>query len=174
MLIKRSILLWRKPWLMDLSKRISSWQILQKLYLILRTLIFTQILKYVSRSDRALAFGIDFDHSCLYKSLKVTDASMLIQVFFFHHIFKPWETVNLYSQFPLLCPNHFTYFRPSININTLLSSLDTFSLISYGEFIFFPVRILEKRTETLSTRWRKRSWCFASIYNQNIIVGSQL
>lgn len=69
-----------------------------------------------------------------------TDASMLIQVFFFHHIFKPWETVNLYSQFSLLCPNHFTYFRPSININTLLSSLDTFSLISYGEFIFFPVR----------------------------------
>lgn len=80
---------------------------------------------------------------------------MLIQVFFFRHIFKPWETVNLYSQFSLLCPNHFTYFRPSININTLLSSLDTFSLISYREFIFFPVRILEKRTETLSTRWRK-------------------
>lgn len=82
--------------------------------------------------------------------------------------------MNLYSQFSLLCPNHFTYFRPSININTLLSSLDTFSLISYGEFIFFPVRILEKRTETLSTRSRKRSWCFASIYNQNIIVGSRV
>ena len=46
---------------------------------------------------------------------------MLIQVFC-HQMFKPWENVTFYSRFSKLCPNHFIYFGPNINIKILLSS----------------------------------------------------